>query len=96
MFVMVVLFVSVIVGVVVTLGASFAVWYYTRRFGQNERRAAIVIGVSFALLFPAMYCAENLLPGRPGEIVATVLMITICVVGVWVVRRILAARGRNV
>jgi len=95
MFVMVVLLVSVLVGVGVTLGASFTVWYYTRRFGRNERRAAIVIGVSFALLFPAMYFAENLLQGRRGEVVATVSMITICVVGAWVVRRILAARGRS-
>lgn len=96
MFVIVVLLVSLLVAVVVTSGASFAMRYYRGRFEQSEKKAAIVIGVSFALLLPVMYCAENLLPGKPGELAATCSMITICVVALGTVWRILAARGRNV
>jgi hypothetical protein len=93
MFLVVVLLVSLLIAVVVTSGASFAMKYYRRRFESRERRAAVVIGVAFALLLPVMYCSENLLPGRVGEMIATGLMITICVVGVGIVWRILAARN---
>jgi hypothetical protein len=75
MFIVVVLVVSLIIALVVTSGASFAMRYYRRRFESKERRSAIVIGVAFALLLPVMYCSENLLQGRAGEITATALMI---------------------
>jgi hypothetical protein len=93
MFIVVVLVVSLIIALVVTSGASFAMRYYRRRFESKERRSAIVIGVAFALLLPVMYCSENLLQGRAGEITATALMITICLVGVGIVWWILAARN---
>jgi len=96
MFLIVVPLASLLIAIVVTSGASFAMKFYRGRFEQSERRAAIVIGASSALLLPTMYCAENLLPGKLGEVTATGLMITICVVAVGVVWRTLATRGRNV
>jgi hypothetical protein len=94
MFLIMVLLTSLIVAVAMTSGASFAMRYYGRRFEREERRAATVIGASFGLLLPAMYCAENLLPGKPGELVATGLMIAICLIAAGIVWRTLA-RGRN-
>ena len=93
MFIVVVLVVSLLIALVVTSGASFAMRYYRGRFESRERGAAIVIGVAFALVLPVMYCSENLLPGRTGEITATSLMITICLVGVGIVWWILTARN---
>ena len=92
MFPVVVLLATLLIAIVVTSGASFAMRYYRGRFERSEKRAAIVIGVSFALLLPAMYCAENLLPGKLGEVIATGLVIIICVVAVGIVWRTLAAR----
>jgi hypothetical protein len=86
----VVFLLSLFVFAVVTLGAGYALWYYRGRFRREERRAAVVIGVSLAMFLPAMYFAENILPGRPGELVATSVLIAICVVAVGTVWRILA------
>jgi len=89
MFLIVVLLIALLVLIVVTSGASFAIRYYRHRFEQDERKAAIIIGATFALQFPAM-CVENVLPGRTGEVLATGLMVGICVVGGFAVWRILA------
>jgi len=78
MFIIVVVVVSCCIGIVMVSGASFAMRYYRGRFGQGEKRSAMVIGVASALLFPTMYCAQFLLPGKLGEIVSTALIIAIC------------------
>jgi hypothetical protein len=96
MFLIVVFLASLLTFVIVTAGASWAMWYYRRRFEQSEKKAAIVIGASLALLLPSMYVAENLLPGRPGEIAATGTMVAICVIAIRIVWQILTLPRRNV
>ena len=91
MFVTVLLF-SMLAIVVVTPCACFTLWYYRRRLEQREMKAAFAIGAAFGLLMPAL-CFERLLPGRPGELVATGALVFIFVACVVVVRRILAVCG---
>jgi hypothetical protein len=91
MVIILVLLESLLVGIGLTLGSGFAIRYYRGRFQSKERKAAIIIGVAFAVLLPTMFCSESLLPGRLGELTATSLIIAICVACAAIVWRILAA-----
>lgn len=82
---------EVLNGFVMYLGSLCSLWSFTSLFARRSfrtlNRAAIVIGVTFALLGPAMWSAA-IVPGNIGGGIEFGLMITIVTTGLVIAIRI--------